>query len=135
MDTDQLRNHLESTPIEQTRADLALGHCGPVGGENHAYVSNWLKEQDASLEAAVSSRSEARQMRSLEIANESLSVARSARVWAVIAVVVSVIAILLTVSFYRGQMRHNNSFKPSPLRGLVQVLASFTYTRPQSGPS
>ena len=29
----------------------------------------------------------------------------------------------------------NNSFKPRPLRGLVQVLLIFTYTRPQSGPS
>ena len=29
----------------------------------------------------------------------------------------------------------NNSFKPSPLRGLVQVLASFTCPRPQSGPA
>jgi hypothetical protein len=31
-------------------------------------------------------------------------------------------------------LRSNNSFKPSPLRGLVQVLASFTCPRPQSGP-
>ena len=29
----------------------------------------------------------------------------------------------------------NNSFKPSPLRGLVQVFASFTCPRPQSGPA
>ena len=34
-----------------------------------------------------------------------------------------------------GQLRPNNSFKPSPLRGLVQVLASFTCPRPQSGPA
>ena len=32
-------------------------------------------------------------------------------------------------------LRPNNSFKPSPLRGLVQVLASFTCPRPQSGPA
>ena len=29
----------------------------------------------------------------------------------------------------------NNSFKPSPLRGLVQVLYIFTCPRPQSGPA
>ena len=41
----------------------------------------------------------------------------------------------------RGRMRRikdckaNNSFKPSPLRGLVQVLIIFTCPRPQSGPA
>ena len=34
-----------------------------------------------------------------------------------------------------GWHRSNNSFKPRPLRGLVQALLIFTYTRPQSGPS
>ena len=34
-----------------------------------------------------------------------------------------------------GWHRSNNSFKPSPLRGLVQVLASFTCPRPQIGPA
>ena len=29
----------------------------------------------------------------------------------------------------------NNSFKPSPLRGLVQALVIFTCPRPQSGPA
>jgi|JI6StandDraft_1071083.scaffolds.fasta_scaffold809013_1 hypothetical protein len=35
----------------------------------------------------------------------------------------------------RLELRPNSSFKPRPLRGLVQVLASFTCPRPQSGPA
>ena len=34
-----------------------------------------------------------------------------------------------------GWHRSNNSFKPSPLRGLVRALLIFTRPRPQSGPA
>ncbi len=96
MDPEKLVRHLEATPIEKTKQDLISGHCGPINGENHRFVSNWVTEQEDAVRAAASSRAEAREIRLIEISNESLSVAKSARLWAIVAILVSVIAILFS---------------------------------------
>ena len=94
MDFKKLREHLEATPIEQTKTDLSLGLCGPIDGENHKFVSAWLAEQEANALALAASRAEAREIRSLQIAAESLAIAKRAHILAFIAIIISVLAIV-----------------------------------------
>lgn len=98
MVNEALIRHLESTPLETTKRALARGECGPRGGENEKFVSNWVAEQDAATAAAAASRVEAREEKALRIAEEANSISRSAHKLAIIATVISVIAIVVSAA-------------------------------------
>lgn len=98
MSNDSLIKHLEKTALDVTKRALALGECGPVGGENERFVRNWVAEREAALAADASSRAEARENEALRIAREANSISRSARNWAIVATVLSAVAVVASVA-------------------------------------
>jgi hypothetical protein len=79
---------LEAMSFEQARRELACGTFGTVGSPNHIYASSWLAVREAESRDSRESRLESMNRKALRNSNW-------ANIIAIIAMILSVIAILL----------------------------------------
>lgn len=85
----EMIKRLESMPLDQARLEIATGKYGDIDSPNHVLCSSWLAAKQASIR-------DEREEETLSISRQALSISASARKWAIIAIIITTVATIIT---------------------------------------